>query len=312
MKIYVEGDSAYVPFTKKIERMGVGVKRDGRITLHPIEVLYLVLNRGYEVHGKTISDVFRWCLERFENFMPFYCVYEDLRRRGYRVKILEDVLVGKHVYHPVEEVKEVNVCEIVKRAFENTVLSVVDEENEVTYYKVYEIDPRGRQREEEFKVKGTLVGDRVFTEGFLHERYFYGGYKGGMTILSLLESAYLMEKGMLEVYQGDRRLGLEEIVEMGRKKDGNFDRRLEVYRDLKERDFVVKTGLKFGSDFRVYEYVSEEIPHSKYLVNVFRKPIPAFEIVRAVRLAHSVRKTLVFACKDGERNRYIAVERIKV
>ena len=81
---------------------------------------------------------------------------------------------------------------------------------------------------------------------------------------------------------------------------------------MKERDFVVKTGLKFGSDFRVYEYVSEEIPHSKYLVNVFRKPIPAFEIVRAVRLAHSVRKTLVFACKDGERNRYIAVERIKV
>lgn len=312
MKIYVEGDVAYVPFSKKIEKMGFGVRKGGKIILHPIEVLYLVLNKGYEVSGKSTTEVFEWCMNKLDRFMPFYCVYEDLRRRGYRVKILEDVLVGKHVYYPVEEVESIDVCSIIKRMFENLVLSVIDEENEITYYRVEEVDPRGEHREEEFRVKGILVENKVFTEGFLHEKYFYGSLKGDRTILSLLESAYLVEKGMLEVYKGSREVDLEYIVELGRKKDVNFDRRFEVYKDLKERGFVVKTGLKFGSDFRLYEYIGEEIPHSKYLVNIFDKPVPAFEIVRAVRLAHSVRKTLIYACKDREANRYIAVERVKV
>ncbi len=307
MKIYVEGDVAYLPFSKKIEKMGFGVKRGGKIILHPIEVLYLILNRDYEIHGKNTTDVFKWCLEKIENFMPFYCVYEDLRKRGYYVNILEDVLVGKHVYYPVEEVRNVNVCDIVK--FENLVLAVVDEECEITYYKVEEIYPRGKHKEEEFKVRGILLGNSVFTEGFLHERYFYGSLKGNMTILSILESAYLMEKGMLEVYEGERSVSLDKIMNIGRSKDPRFDRRFEVYKDLKEKGFVVKTGLKFGSDFRLYEYISEELPHSKYLVNIFDRPIPAFEIVRAVRLAQSVRKTLLFACKG---NKYIAVERVKV
>ncbi|ADB58602.1 tRNA-intron lyase [Archaeoglobus profundus] len=313
MKIFVENDVAYVSFSKKLEKMGIGVKKGGKLILHPIEVLYLVLNGRGEVVGKSLVDVFEWCMERIDNFIPKYCVYEDLRRRGYKVKILEDVLVGKYVFYPIEEIEDVSIRSLAERRFENLVLAVVDEENELTYYKVKEVEPRGRHEEEEFNVKGVLVENRIFTDGFLHRTYFYGSMKGDMTILSILEGAYLVEKGCLEVYKAGSKLKLDELIDVGRRKDPDFERRFEVYRDLKDRGFVVKTGLKFGSDFRLYEYVGERLPHSTYLVTIVDdRTIPAFEIVRAVRLAHSVRKKMLFVYKDEKGNRYISIERVKV
>ncbi len=313
MKIFIENDVAFAPFSKKLEKMGIGVKREGRLILHPIEVLYLVLSGRCEVVGKSLVDVFEWCMNRVENFIPKYCVYEDLRRRGYRVKILEDVLVGKYVFYPIEEVEDVSIRSIAERGFENLVMAVVDEENELTYYKVEEVKPKGKHEEEEFKVRGVLVENRIFTDGFLHKRYFYGSLKGDMTILSILEGAYLVEKGWLEVYKSGTKVEFDELVSIGKKKDADFERRFEVYKDLKERGFVVKTGLKFGSDFRLYEYVGEKLPHSTYLVTIVDdKILPAFEIVRAVRLAQNVRKKMLFVYKYGGSNIYISVERVKV
>ena len=76
-----------------------------------------------------------------------------------------------------------------------------------------------------------------------------------------------------------------------------------VYSDLRSRGYVVKTGLKFGAHFRVYERgktPGEE--HSLYLVHAIpegSKLTPA-DLARAVRLAHSVRKRMLFAVVDDE------------
>ncbi len=313
MRVFIEGDEAYTSFSKRLERMGIGLKRNGRIVLHPIELMFLVLNTKCEVVGRSTVDVFEWCMRRVEKFVPKYCVYEDLRRRGYRVRILEDVLVGGRVFYPVEEVEDLSIKDVSRKRFENLVLAVVDEENEITYYKVEEVDPVGKHSEEDFFTKGVLVENRIFADDFLHKKYFYGSLKGDMTILSLIEGAYLVERGYLEVYKAGKKLNFEDLIEIGRRFDSDFERRLEVYRDLKGRGFVVKTGLKFGSDFRLYEYVGEKIPHSKYLVTIVDdRKMPAFEVVRAVRLAQSVRKTPLFVCRDDGRNRYIGVERVKV
>ncbi|RLG36170.1 MAG: tRNA-intron lyase, partial [Candidatus Alkanophagales archaeon] len=95
----------------------------------------------------------------------------------------------------------------------------------------------------------------------------------------------------------------------------------------RERRLIVKTGFKFGSHFRVYERMEQ--PHSKYLVHVvprehiFVKP----ELSRAVRLAQSVRKQMVFAYEDtadataaegvtektgSSRIKYVGVGRVKL
>jgi tRNA-intron endonuclease len=77
---------------------------------------------------------------------------------------------------------------------------------------------------------------------------------------------------------------------------------------------VVKTGFKFGTHFRVYKSVGglEKVPHSDFLVHtvpedhVFFPPV----LSRAVRLAHSVRKEMVFAYPDKDVH-YLEIKRLK-
>ncbi len=319
MQIIVERDKAYTSYNKSLEKKGFGVKKGGRLILHPVEVVYLAVKGGAEVKlgGKTLSvpEVFEWAVSVDEDFIPYYYAYEDLRRRGYKAKLTDDFLIAKNVFLPVSESKKVSVAEIAKIKVENLVLAVVDEENEVTYYKIEEIDPKGEQFERMEVVRGELVKDRILSEEVeLFEKYFYGSLKDGIVSLSLMEGLYLMKKGVLEVYHSGRRISEKKLREIARSFDPNFDRRFEVYEDLKMRNFVVKTGFKFGSDFRVYERVEsvEDLPHSKYLVTIVDdRKLPMFEIARAVRLAQNVRKKQLFVYKNGE-NRYVLIERIKV
>ena len=94
------------------------------------------------------------------------------------------------------------------------------------------------------------------------------------------------------------------ILDRGRSVEGDrFDRRLAVYRALRARQTVPKTGFKFGADFRTYRDVDtvDDLPHSAHLVRVVQ-PGHRFtprELSLDVRLAGGVRKELVFAVVDG-------------
>ncbi|MFC6728596.1 tRNA-intron lyase, partial [Natronoarchaeum mannanilyticum] len=103
--------------------------------------------------------------------------------------------------------------------------------------------------------------------------------------------------------------------ERGRAVEGErFDRRLRTYAVLRERGVVPKTGFKFGADFRTYADVEsvEELSHSERLVRVL-PPGYAFaprDLSLDVRLAHGVRKEMVFALPDGDELAWLGVERI--
>ncbi|MCS7106009.1 MAG: tRNA-intron lyase, partial [Candidatus Aenigmarchaeota archaeon] len=82
-----------------------------------------------------------------------------------------------------------------------------------------------------------------------------------------------------------------------------------VYRDLRERGYLVKTGYKFGAHFRVYERGVKlkrgpKAPHehTKFVVHAVPEEA-AFslpEMSRAVRLAHNIRAIFVWAVVDKE------------
>jgi len=99
------------------------------------------------------------------------------------------------------------------------------------------------------------------------------------------------------------------LVEIAKEIERNFERKYAVYSDLKRRGFVVKTGFKFGSEFRVYRKVEsvDDLPHSEFLVDI-ADDLRLTDLARAVRLAHSVKKKMVFAF--GEK--YLCFERVKV
>jgi tRNA-intron endonuclease len=88
--------------------------------------------------------------------------------------------------------------------------------------------------------------------------------------------------------------------------------RLIVFKDLKKRGLIVKTGFKFGAHFRAYEKKPDET-HAEYLVHVVEKNFKSIwaEISRAVRLAHTVNKEIVFARVDKNKIDYIKFGRLR-
>jgi len=118
--------------------------------------------------------------------------------------------------------------------------------------------------------------------------------------LSLLEAVYLLEKGVLEVRdESGGALSLEELKRLGRETYENFDEVYAVYRDLRSKGLVVKSGMKFGATFLVYR-LGPGLEHAPFLVHVlpYDSKLDPIEIVRAGRLSHSVRKRFIIAFVD--------------
>jgi tRNA-intron endonuclease len=116
--------------------------------------------------------------------------------------------------------------------------------------------------------------------------------------LSFFEALHLHRKSIIEVYTEDAKTPLKEkkLIEIAEQQHKDFSRKYHVYEDLRKRGFVVRPGLKFGADFAVYRK-GPGIDHSLFTVEVIAKSdeVSAIEVVRAGRLATSVRKRFVLA-----------------
>ena len=96
----------------------------------------------------------------------------------------------------------------------------------------------------------------------------------------------------------------------GRRPD--FDLRYKVYKDLREKGLVVKTGFKYGTHFRVYDR-DPGSNHARFLVHAVPRDLETSwpELSRAVRLAHGVRKEMVFGAADSRGVEYLRMRRIR-
>lgn len=142
--------------------------------------------------------------------------------------------------------------------------------------------------------------------------------------LELIEAIYLVEKEKLKVFTKEdskkKKIDFQDLMKIGSKVVNLFHPSFTVYRDLRERGYLCKSGFKFGTVFRVYERgvklkrgpktVHE---HTKFVVqpvseeSAFSLP----EMSRAVRLAHNIRATFVWAVVDKENSvTYYNIQRI--
>lgn len=122
-------------------------------------------------------------------------------------------------------------------------------------------------------------------------------------ILGLIEGLYLLEKKLIKVFSRAKSkcIDVEALKEYAGKIYEGFDLHYMVYKDLRERGYVVLPGIKFGCEYAIYER-GPGIDHSPYLVSVKApgEEITSTEIVRAGRLATSVRKKFIIAIPDIE------------
>lgn len=199
------------------------------------------------------------------------------------------------------------------------VLAVVDEESEVTYLGLSQ--PRLHGTSEAFSqaVQGRLLSDRVLVPdppAALYERSFYGqplDREHDALQLSLVEAAHLAERDRLSLAGTSD--GPEAVMARGREVEGErFDRRIRVYSALRSAGLVPKTGYKFGADFRTYAHVEsvENLGHSERLVRVQPADVEFSprDLALDVRLAHGVRKQILYALAAETELRWLAVERL--
>jgi len=122
-------------------------------------------------------------------------------------------------------------------------------------------------------------------------------------ILDLMEGLYLAEKKLIVVREGERRrrVGLVKLRSRARRLYEEFDLRYAVYRDLRDQGLVVTPGIKYGCDFAVYKH-GPGVEHAPYMVSVkkLKDEVTATEIVKAGRLATTVRKRFIIAVPDAE------------
>jgi len=231
------------------------------------------------------------------------------------------------------------------------ILAIVDEESDITYYEVrsFKVADTLRNEAEEQKKDGrkervtaaeaSLLGDRVFiwdAENVRHIHDFGTLTQEGKLQLSLVEAAYLLKKGIISVKNasegararakvgvvgeegekvkeaGSARMDFPQFVKHASAVDECFSAKFAVYEDLRERGLIPKTGFKFGSHFRVYEASCDK--HSAFLVHVLpaEHTFSTHELARAVRLAHGVRKRMLFAFIRNGGVKYVEVARKKL
>lgn len=128
-------------------------------------------------------------------------------------------------------------------------------------------------------------------------------------ILDLIEGYYLVQQSKIKVYRNKKRITQKEIVKICREEYHEFDKKYLVYKDFRDKGYIVNPGIKFGCDFAVYER-GPGIDHAPYLVQVYVKTdsISTVGIVLAGRLATTVRKQFIFAIPHRNQVEYIAID----
>ncbi len=159
-------------------------------------------------------------------------------------------------------------------------------------------------------VEAFLEKERVITENSdaareLYNQGVYGGImKDGMLQLSLIEAQYLLEKQRINLLDRKNKVVTPDaLMKKATRIEPNFWVRYSVYRDIRERGYVIKTALKFGADFRIYDRgVKPGEDHARWIVYPVHETehLTWYEFAAKNRVAHSTKKRLLIGVVDDE------------
>lgn len=157
------------------------------------------------------------------------------------------------------------------------------------------------------KILACLLGRVVSTneaEAFtLYKKSYFGQPIGQKIQYSLPEALYLVEKNKIEIVKNKKTLKHDELLSIFKKIDSRIQLKYPVFKDLRDKGYIVKTALKFGADFRVYEKGrTPDEEHARWIVFCEHesKRLTWHEFAAKNRVAHSTKKNLLIAILDEE------------
>ena len=160
------------------------------------------------------------------------------------------------------------------------------------------------------KVKAVFDDSDVVTENSNEARELYNQSRYGTLThdnrvkLSLIEAHYLIEKDKLAlVSKSGKKIASDAFIKKAMKLEPNFKIRYAVFKDIRNRGYIIKTALKFGADFRIYDRgVKPGEDHAKWIVFPVHEAstLTWYEFSAKNRVAHSTKKRLLMAIVDDE------------
>ncbi len=312
------------------------------LQLELIEGVFLLDEDKINIYKKgelvNFKNLFLEAAKKDERFLTKYLVFKDLRKRGvtpriYKEKEFDFYLSSKNqaekncvisVFSERENIDIDSILDLIKETDKDCelLIAVVDEEGDITYYKSGFHDMKGKIEIHNFSdIKGWFTEGRILIFNKEDSKKLFNKEFFGKTLdekglqLSMIESVYLMDKGSLEIkdISDKNNISVRDLKEYSKKTQIDFNILYKVFKDLKQRGFIIKTGFKFGVHFRAYSDLPDKT-HAEYLIHILKheKELIWTEISRAVRLAHSVNKLLVFAVTYNKKDfEYISFYRCR-
>ena len=281
--------------TKDILKKGFFGKQEKKtLVLSKEEALYLMELRNAECTkaGKILS--FNDSISKFWNnrkFIARYLTYKDWRDRGLIIKEPD----FKYVKRAKAKMKE----------YPRSKLKIRVKGINGTFFKtdlITILEDNGKGKE-------------------LYDNYWigqYGSYKaserGKLNKIDIFEALFLTESKTINIRNATR----TKLIVNGNAGRKDFLKLYSVYKDWREKGYVIKTGFKFGTHFRVYfpgakpTNTTNGWTHSKHVIQVFPKDAKMLisEWARAIRVAHSVRKTFILAIPGAARTNNVNIDYI--
>ena len=119
-------------------------------------------------------------------------------------------------------------------------------------------------------VEGELISNQtqISNKEMIHELELkgYGEIENDKLLLKFFESLYLLFSDRLILKKGKKQIKFDDLMIICQKQDSESLTKFLIYRDLRNRGYVVKEGFGFGSDFRVYERGNFGEKGAKFLI----------------------------------------------
>ena len=157
------------------------------------------------------------------------------------------------------------------------------------------------------KIEAHIVGRIISTNSSeahsLYKKSCFGEPVGEKVQYSFSEALFLVEKGKIDILVKGKKITKKELL----KKLQTFDKKIQikypVFKNLREKGYIVKTALKFGAEYRVYEKGPKSGgKHAKWIVftDYESGKLTWHEFSAKNRVAHSTKKNLLLAIVDEE------------
>ena len=280
---------------EKIKGNFFGEENGDRWMLDPEEVLYIMVFQNGVVNylGKqlTFNEIASHFVKKDPRLIVKYNAYRDWRDRGLILKRTDKVSKKGDKGSAIKKypTKQLEIPEMKARLYwyRNSMFSILDEEE---------------------------IGKQLFEKYWIGQLGVYKQQRGNLSRLEFMETVFLVKHFGIKAIDAEagKEISAEEILKQVIKEREYTKQLYDIYEDWRMQGYVVKTGFKFGSHFRIYFPGASPVKedkwiHSKHVLHVFPKEQKMLisEWARAVRVAHSVKKTFLLGIPELKKSDYI-------